>query len=114
MEEDRGGPKKGGRGGGKAGLVGMATAAKAGETLRRRGEDTRLLLRMGRGGGEGGSWITLKSTSFKAAASRVRRSEGGLCGGLYSIDARPHLTELVAEHEYLSLSLFLVGIFVSF
>lgn len=47
----------------------------------------------------------MKSTSFKAAASRVRRSEGGLCGGLYSIDARPHLTELVAEHESLFLSL---------
>lgn len=59
----------------------------------------------GEGGWGGGSWITLKSTSFKAAASRVRRSEGGLCGGLYSIDARPHLTELVAEHESLSLSL---------
>lgn len=28
-------------GGGKAGSVGMATAAKAGGTLRRRGEDTR-------------------------------------------------------------------------
>lgn len=34
-------------GGGKAGSVGMATAAKAGGTLRRRGEDTRLLLRLG-------------------------------------------------------------------
>lgn len=38
---------KGRGGGGKAGSVGIATAAKAGGTLRRRGEDTRLLLRLG-------------------------------------------------------------------
>ena len=94
------------RGRGKAGSVGMATSAKAWRKPFA-GEDTRLLLRANGGWEGGGSWITLKSTSFKAAASRVRRSEGGLCGGLYSIDARPHLTELVAEHESLSLSLVL-------
>lgn len=71
-------------------------------------EDTRLLLRLG---WEEGSWITLKSTSFKAAASRVQRSKGGLCRG-YSIDVRAHLTELVAAPE--SLAGLLLPVFSSF